>query len=148
MKVLILNTDYRNFLNAVYGERPDLVAATYAEQLEVRNNSRFGVADYYSRNLQELGHEAEELHVNNWWLQYAWARENGVDVGVPREPGRFSPRELIRGAYGVMKKTVPTSLLQKALPTARRMAQTVRSIGLSSWEAAVLQAQIESFDPD
>ncbi len=41
-------------------------------------NKAFGTADFYSRNLERLGHEVQDLIVNCPLLQAAWARENHV----------------------------------------------------------------------
>src|SRR4029078_9099890 len=71
MLILILNTDYPKYLRALYGAHPGLSEASYDAQMAVRNNSLFGVADYYSRNFRLLGHEAAEVHVNNRWIQHA-----------------------------------------------------------------------------
>jgi hypothetical protein len=78
MKFLIVNTDYPAFLDALYAARPTLVTESYAEQLRARNESLFGVSDFYPRRLQELGHEAVEVHINNRPLQRAWAAEQGL----------------------------------------------------------------------
>ncbi len=80
MRILVLNIDYTGFLDSLYRENPGLAAQPYAGQLRLRNESLFGVADFYSRNLNALGHEALELHANNEPLQRAWAREHGVPV--------------------------------------------------------------------
>jgi spore maturation protein CgeB len=77
MKFLIANTDYGEFLNGLYARHPGLSEQSYEEQLKVRYASRFGVADFYSRNLQALGHEAHDVYVNNLWLQGAWVRLSG-----------------------------------------------------------------------
>ena len=50
--------------------------------MAARNASLFGVADFYSRNFAALGHPAAEIHVNNPWLQAAWAREHGMAVEI------------------------------------------------------------------
>lgn len=80
MRILVLNTDYLAFLEHLYAKEPDLRERPYSEQLRVRMESLFGVADYYSRNLKRLGHEAWDVHVNNPRMQGAWAREHGVPV--------------------------------------------------------------------
>jgi hypothetical protein len=41
------------------------------------------VADFYSRNLLKLGHEAYDIHANNEFMQKAWAREHGREVKKP-----------------------------------------------------------------
>jgi len=80
MRILILNADYSDFLASFHAARPGMAALPYQEQLRLRNESLFGVADFYSCNLNALGHDARELHVNNEPMQRAWARENGVRV--------------------------------------------------------------------
>jgi hypothetical protein len=80
VKILILNVDYPGFLESLYGLHPGLDAAPYDEQMRARNESFFGVADFYSSNLRALGHEAWDIHANNEVMQRAWAREHGVAV--------------------------------------------------------------------
>ncbi|MFH0909889.1 MAG: glycosyltransferase [Planctomycetota bacterium] len=81
MKFLILNTSYSAYLKRLYAERPGLAEAPYAEQLRARNDSLFGMADFYSSALRSLGHEAHDIHVNNGWMQRAWALEQGLRLG-------------------------------------------------------------------
>jgi len=54
MKFLILNADYLEFLGWLYRNHPRLENQTYDEQMRVRNESLFGVADSYSSNLPRL----------------------------------------------------------------------------------------------
>src|SRR5438874_8417507 len=83
MRFAILTADYPAFLRELYARHPALDRASYAEQMAARNDSLFGVADFYSRNFIRHGHQAVEIHVNNNWLQYAWAREHGLGVPAP-----------------------------------------------------------------
>src|ERR1700761_7033819 len=82
MRILLLNADYPRFLAWFYRRQRGLENGSYAEQMAARNASLFGVADFYSRNFVALGHSAAEIHVNNSWLQSAWAREHGLGVEV------------------------------------------------------------------
>ncbi|HSA63320.1 MAG TPA: glycosyltransferase [Nitrospira sp.] len=77
MKFLIANTDYAAFLTELYARHPGLSERSYGEQLRFRYATRFGVADFYSRNLRALGHEAQDVYVNNLPMQRAWAKEYG-----------------------------------------------------------------------
>jgi hypothetical protein len=77
MKFLILNTDYPEFLRQLYAQHPGLERQPYEHQLRVRNESLFGVADFYSSTLRKLGYEVWDIHANNEFMQKAWARENG-----------------------------------------------------------------------
>jgi hypothetical protein len=81
MKFLILNTDYPEYLSWLYGQHPGLEKRSYDEQMRVRVEQCFGVADFYSANLRRLGHEAYEVHFNNEAIQAQWARENGIAAG-------------------------------------------------------------------
>jgi hypothetical protein len=81
----VLDSEYRlsgvPFL--VYAEHPGLEWQPYEHQMRVRNESLFGVADFYSSNLRKLGHEVWDIHANNEFMQKAWADEHGsrVDSG-------------------------------------------------------------------
>jgi len=78
MKFLIVNTDYPRFLEWLYAAQPGLERRGYEEQLAARHASLFGLADFYSRNLRLLGHEAWDVQLNNEFMQRAWAREHNV----------------------------------------------------------------------
>src|SRR5947199_4697718 len=116
MRILVLNADYPRFLNWFYRRHPGLENADYAAQMAARNASLFGVADFYSRNFAALGHQAAEIHVNNPWLQSAWAREHGMAVGPVEPPGGVARRELPRWLQRTTKPFKP--LLR---PLARRV---------------------------
>lgn len=79
MRIVIINTDYPEFLSSFYEEKQSITQG-YEEQLNARNNSLFGVANYYSKNFRDLGHEAWELHINNEIMQKKWAVENGYKI--------------------------------------------------------------------
>jgi spore maturation protein CgeB len=78
MKFLIVNKEYRDFLDWLYTSHPGLETEPYEKQMQVRMESLFFFANFYSSNLRQLGHEAREIHINNGWMQKAWAREHGV----------------------------------------------------------------------
>ena len=80
MKFLILNADYTEFLDLFYFQHPNLEKQPYAEQIRIRADSLFGVADFYSSNLQKLGHEAWDIRANNESIQRMWAKEHGAPV--------------------------------------------------------------------
>src|SRR6476469_8613041 len=118
MRILALNADYPRFLDWFYGRRPELKTAGYTAQMTARNDSLFGVADFYSRNFTALGHRAAEIHVNNPWLQSAWAREHGlgVEVAAP-SPGGGS--------------TIPGWLQRAVAPFKPMLRPLARKVGLS-----------------
>jgi len=70
MKFLILNTDYPEFLRWLYARYPGLENKPHDEQMRVRNESLFGVADFYFSNLRKLGHRAQgkEHGAERYWI--------------------------------------------------------------------------------
>lgn len=140
MRILVLNADYPRFLSWLYRGQPGLGNASYAAQLAARNASLFGVADFYSRNFSALGHAAAELHVNNAWLQTAWAREHGMEI------------EAASPAIPSGSTALPGWLQRAVTPLKPMLRPLARKIGLSpSLDAQaekILLAQIEDFKPD
>ena len=137
MRILILNADYPKFLRKLYATNPGLQAASYAAQMGARNDSLFGVADFYSRNFKAQGHEAMEIHVNNHWLQHAWARENGFAIAAPADDGDegAGPGRLAQ-------------LLLPLKPVLGPLVRRLRPFRFPQWEADVLAAQVAAFAPD
>src|ERR1700687_4089738 len=140
MRILMLNADYPRFLVWLYHAQPGLEQASYTAQMSARNATLFGVADFYSRNFSASGHLAAEIHVNNPWLQAAWAREHGFVVEAPRPPGAAGPRAL------------PAWLQRAVAPLKPMLRPLARRVGLSPRLDAqaenILLAQIENFRPD
>jgi hypothetical protein len=81
MRVLIVDTCYRAFLDAHYAERPGLNTESYGVQWQALMGRFFGTFDAYSHSLGRLGHDAHEVVFNCEPLQRAWAREHGVRLG-------------------------------------------------------------------
>ncbi|MCP4621290.1 MAG: glycosyltransferase family 1 protein [Bradyrhizobium sp.] len=140
MRILVLNADYPRFLGWLYRRHEGLGSAGYAAQMSARNASLFGVADFYSRNFAALGHSAAEIHVNNAWLQSAWAREHGM-AGVQPVPAA--------AGAGI---ALPAWLQRTVAPLKPMLRPLARKVGLSpSLDAqaeAILLAQVEDFKPD
>jgi len=143
MRILILTADYESFLKWHYVRQPHLHAASYADQLEARFDTLFGVADFYSRNLDALGHKASEIYVNNIWLQGAWAHERGMSVPKPPSPTELVPTD---SNEFVMR------LKRRLHPYKRFLAPLAKKFGymltLSPVERQILLAQIEDANPD
>jgi len=140
MRILVLNADYPRFLAWFYRRQAGLENAAYATQMAARNASLFGVADFYSRNFTALGHPAAEIHVNNPWLQAAWAREHGISV------------ETAEPSAAVARKALPGWLQRAVTPFKPMLRPLARKVGLSPKLDAraekILLAQIEDFKPD
>jgi spore maturation protein CgeB len=142
MRILLLNADYPRFLAWFYQRHPGLEKESYAVQMTARNASLFGVADFYSRNFTALGHQAAEIHVNNQWLQSAWAREHGMAVGAQEPPGTRARES--RMPPGWLQRMV-TPFKPMLRPLARKIGL---SPGLDAAAEEILLAQIEEFRPD
>jgi hypothetical protein len=137
MRILILNTDYPKFLRSFYAAHPGLAETGYAAQMQARNESLFGVADFYSRNFGAAGHVAAEIHVNNQILQYAWACENGLAIDAPsRVESTPSAGTAIRRWLNPLRPVLG--------PVMRRL----RPFRMPDWEVRVLEAQVEALQPD
>jgi hypothetical protein len=140
MRVLVLNADYPLFLAWLYRRSPHLANAPYAEQIAARNASLFGVANFYSTNFSTLGHVSQEIHVNNPWMQAAWAREHGIKVKSP--PIVTQPHDGPRFSW-LRRVAAP---LEPALKPVLRKAGLIRH--LNHRLQTILLAQIEEFKPD
>ena len=140
MRILVLNADYPRFLAWFYRRQRGLENTSYAEQMAARNASLFGVADFYSRNFVALGHRAAEIHVNNPWLQAAWAHEHGMAIEALEPPDDVERRKL----PGWLQRMV-TPFKPALRPLARRVGLSPR---LDARAEKILLAQVEEFRPD
>lgn len=136
MRIMILSTDYPQFLRSLYDATPGLTQQSYSEQVKVREESLFGFSDYYSRHFRVRGHDAKEIRVNNPWIQQAWARESGFAIDPPSERAPPKRNAVSRVARNILR------------PIIRPFRRSVRFGHISPWEATILHAQIEEFRPD
>lgn len=142
MRLLTLNTDYAEFLLWLYTQHPGLERLPHEEQMRARNDSLFGVADFYSYNLRELGHEAYDVYARNEWMQRAWAREHGVEVPERSIAGqrRWRALQRVRQAAARLRPLHFKPLLRRAVWALDRR----REAGFY----AILAAQIKHYRPD
>lgn len=80
MKILIVDTYYAAFLARFYAQHEGFATADYQTQLHALLDACFGTSDFYSRHLNELGCEAQDLVVNCLPLQRTWAKANDVPL--------------------------------------------------------------------
>jgi spore maturation protein CgeB len=140
MRILVLNADYLRFQDWFYRRQAGLEGASYAAQMAARNASLFALADFYSRNFAALGHTAAEIHVNNPWLQSAWAREHGIAIETPDATAAAERRAL----PGWIERAV-TPFKPLLRPLARKVGLSPK---LDAQAEKILLAQIEDFRPD
>ncbi len=140
MKFLILNTDYPGFLLWFYAQHLGLEDAPYDVQLQARNDGLFGVADFYSSNLRELGQEAYDIHANNEFMQRAWGLEHGVSRSAGTD--RSALRDTLQRARHRAAHT-PLRLLRHLFrPILRSLERE------PAWFYETLRTQIQHYRPD
>ena len=139
LRFLILNTDYLEFLDSLYSKHPGLEHAPFDEQMRARNESLFGVADFYSKSLAKLGHEAYDIHVNNEHMQKAWAGEHGLKV-ASREGGPG------RTALQLARRTAARTPARRLRALFRPVLRKLDNGG--GWLYDTLTAQIAHYRPD
>jgi len=139
MKVLIVNTDYSEFLKGLYENYPTLDGERYDQQLKVRYASLFGVADFYSRNLRALGHDAHDIYINNLALQRAWLNE--YDAARKRSADGMTTSQAIRRA--------PTGANGFVSSGTAFLRSLVKRFGAGNDEGMrILTAQVKHHRPD
>jgi spore maturation protein CgeB len=137
MKFLIVDSYYPRFLASAM---PHVLegGGDYSTLLERVLQLRFGTADFYSRNLRALGHDADDIIFNCDHLQQQWARENGsfsLPTGL-RLPNRLARFSLLRRFFGEIKG----SMLDIALQQIRRARPDVLYLqDLNLFSSEVLQ---------
>ncbi|MEW6183478.1 MAG: glycosyltransferase [Bacillota bacterium] len=141
MRFLIISTDYPDFLEWVYSRNPGLEKQPYDEQMRVRNESLFGVANFYSSNLCKLGYEAWDIHANNGFMQAAWAKEHGA-AGKDNALTQLRLREYLKK----LRRTAARTPLRLLKPFFRPVLQSLDS--RQNWFYEILAKQIKHYKPD
>ena len=137
MRFLILNRDYPDFLSWFYAQHPGLQKGLYEQQLKARLESLFGWVDFYSSNLGRLGHEAWSVHVNNEFMQKAWAREHGLQVGEGSS---------VRERMWALRKLAGRTPVRHLRPLCRPLLGS--GDGAPPWFYDILASQIKTYKPD
>jgi spore maturation protein CgeB len=121
MRLLRLNTAYQEYLDQFYGRTPVLSSRPYSEQLAALHFDGFGLADFWSHALSNVGYTVMEVMANNVNLQRAWWREHGMaplksslllDVAV-RQISDFRPDVVFVMDYGAFSFQWLTELREK-----------------------------------
>ena len=122
MTFLIVDTYYPAFLLCFYERYPDLASSPYVEQWRALMDQCYGTADFYSFNLNQLGHEATEVVLNCEPLQRCWAREHGIKTDDARWTRKLS-----------------IGMRRGFIPWPKRV---------NSWAYPILTAQVKHYRPD
>lgn len=80
MKILIIDTYYQRFLKGFRKDNPKYIKYSYQEYKDKLIKSCFGTSDFYSYNLRKLGHDVEDIVINDEFLQKKWAEGNGLEI--------------------------------------------------------------------
>lgn len=89
MKILILDTYYQGFLNDFYRHCSQAKNFNYESGRERLLQQLFGTADFYSKNLNKLGQDAQEIIINDKILQKRWGSDHGL----------FRPLDIVDGIH-------------------------------------------------
>jgi spore maturation protein CgeB len=141
MRFLILNMDYLDFLVWLYGQNQGLECMPFKEQMRVRIESLYGLADFYSRNLRKLGHEAFDVYTNNEPMQKTWGREHGLKNEEPCIPIQKRTSYLQK-----VRQAVSGTMLRNLKPMFRFLINRLDKP--PPWFYDTLTAQIKHYKPD
>lgn len=158
MKFLIVEPYYRLFLRYYYARSPEAASWSYKDHIQSLLGECFASADFHSKNLSKLGHEATEVIPNNEILQKCWARENGLAVG---EPGRgtsfltMGRQHTYQTITAMLRKLRPSEgsrkhhIFEAALTPLRKLAGKILvPPSEKAWLERILAAQIKAYQPD
>lgn len=76
MKILNLDLYYDLVFKSFYAANPDVTSSSYNTTLDRLMEMSFGSADFYSKNLNALGHNARDIIINDKTLQKKWLKEH------------------------------------------------------------------------
>lgn len=114
MRIIFLDTYYPNFLSSLYEEFRELEAAGYQDQLSRLMSECFGTSDFYSRHMNQLGHEAVDIIANCTKLQEAWCNENNEKFSALAShiPYYLQKKTLFRGISKYLGGTISATIKQ------------------------------------
>jgi hypothetical protein len=74
-----MTSAYPEFVASFLKDNPDHPSLPYAELHRRLIATRYGLSDFYARQMNRLGNDAAEVFASVEVLQRAWAREHGID---------------------------------------------------------------------
>jgi spore maturation protein CgeB len=153
LRVLIVDSYYKQFVTDFYARDPDLRTRSYDAQWRALMDECFGTADFYSSNLSALGHPAAEIAYTCQPLQRRWAKERGVSINalalkIPASLPilrrfRFREKQLEKVLLAQVAEFRPDVIhFQNPVGANPELLRRLRS------EARLLTAQVASYVPD
>jgi spore maturation protein CgeB len=119
VRIVIVDAYYPRFLSHVL-QQTDVTELGYRKTLDKLLRLRFGTADFYSRHLRALGHEADDIIFNCEPLQRRWAEEHGLFLSKKRIriPARLARLPFMRSWAAANDTLIEIALVQirKAKP--------------------------------
>lgn len=91
MRILLVQTNYQGFLTKFYRDNADWPNLNFQAISNLKNETLFGSANFYSKSLARLGHLAKEIVADDMNLQLKWAKENKFYVN-PNFMERYSAK--------------------------------------------------------
>jgi hypothetical protein len=141
MRILILHEDYDPFLEWFNAEHPGLLEQSYETQRRRRRETLFaGTSIFYEDGLNDLGHTAETVFVNNQNMQLRWASEHGLGFD-PETASEPDPSPLFS-----LATRVASAIPIQFRPYLSRFIDARNQ--RPGWFHTVLEHQIREFEPD
>lgn len=148
-----MDSYYQAFVDGIYNANPALAAASYEEQKHALIQHHFGTSDFYSTNLNAIGHAGTEVIYTCVPLQQQWAREHEVVSGKEGPPMRgsarlpwmfqFAERQRARILIEQIKDFRPDVVhFQAPVGTPRQVLEAVREV------TKIVTSQVASHVPD
>ncbi len=78
MRLLRITTNPPAYLGQFFGDRPELAGKPYGVQHAALLDDCYAWADFWSRALERLGYECDDIIANAELLQREWAREHSI----------------------------------------------------------------------
>lgn len=131
--LLFLQTYTPAFLRYFYEKHPEVKDQSYSEHKKTLFGELFSVCNFYSQNFRKLGYSAQDIIVNDEFLQKKWAREQKLkfsDFSLPPLARKFTFLKKILFCF-----PSPYYFL-KNLSWKRH------------WAYQILEAQIKNYQPD
>jgi spore maturation protein CgeB len=147
MRFLILDAVERRFLSNFYTRNPDYGQLGYEKAWRRQMDECLALSDSYSRNLKKLGHQADEVIVNDELLQKQWAAQKGLRVSEEVR-GSNVVRHGLRALWREWSDS-PTPSMRRLYDVIQRpMYRLIPRTPTEPWVHEILAAQIEDARPD
>jgi len=147
MRFLILDAVERRFLSSFYTRNPDYGELGYEKAWRRQMDECLALSDSYSRYLKKLGHQADEVIVNDELLQKQWAAQKGFRVSEQVRRSKVV-RHQLRTFWRKWSESRAPLVRRLYDVISRPLYRLVPRIPTEPWLHEILAAQIEEARPD